>query len=91
MYGNALKPVDRSWNFNGSKERESTFKPLCQRVEALFQLPSSRLPSSTQCSLLEATLLLVEKYKKVIDFEMNVDEPFWWVRPLKKDSEEIDD
>ncbi len=42
------------------------------------------IPSSTQYSLLEATLPLVEKYKKVLDFEMDVDQPQWWVGPLKK-------
>ena len=42
------------------------------------------VPSSTQYSLLEETLSLVKKYKKVIDFEMDVDEPRWWVGTLKK-------
>ena len=40
--------------------------------------------SSTQCSLLEATLLLVERYKKFLDFGIDVDQPRWWVGPLKK-------
>jgi hypothetical protein len=40
--------------------------------------------SSTQYSLLEATLPLVAKYKKVLDFEMDVDQPQWWVGPLTK-------
>jgi len=42
------------------------------------------VPSSTQYGLLEATLPLVEKYKKVLDFEMDVDQPQWWVGPLQK-------
>jgi hypothetical protein len=34
---------DRSWLFNGSVENETKLKPLCQQVEALFQLPARRL------------------------------------------------
>jgi hypothetical protein len=33
-----------SWNFNGSVENEARLKPLCQQVEARFNLPSRRLP-----------------------------------------------
>lgn len=43
MYGDAPEPSDRSWNFNGSAENESTFKPLCQQVEKNFLLPARRL------------------------------------------------
>ena len=34
---------DRSWLFNGSVENETKLKPLCQQVEAQFQLPARRL------------------------------------------------
>lgn len=41
MYAREL--ADRSWNFNHSRDKETTVKPLCQRVEGYFQLPSQRL------------------------------------------------
>ena len=40
--------------------------------------------SSTQYSLLEDTLSLVKKYQNVIDFEIDVEEPKWWIGPLKQ-------
>jgi hypothetical protein len=40
-------------------------------------------PSSTLFNLLEATLPLVEKYKGVLDFKMDVDKPEWWVGSLE--------
>jgi hypothetical protein len=46
---------------------------------------------STQFDLLGATLPLVEKYKKVLDFGIDVDEPQWWVGPLKKGRAVSDD
>jgi hypothetical protein len=42
------------------------------------------VPSSTQYDLLEATLSLVKQYKNVIDFEMDMDDPRWWVGPSKQ-------
>lgn len=44
-------------------------------------------PSSTPFNLLDATLPLVEKYKGVLDFRMDLDKPEWWVGPLKDDNE----
>jgi len=41
------------------------------------------VPSSTPYDLLQETLPLIQKYRKVIDFEMDVDEPQWWIGPLK--------
>jgi len=41
------------------------------------------VPSSTQYDLLEATLPLVDKYKNVFDFEIDVNEPRWWIGSLK--------
>jgi hypothetical protein len=43
------------------------------------------VPSSTNYNLLEATMPLVEKYKTLIDFEMDVNVPEWWVGPLDED------
>ncbi len=43
------------------------------------------VPSSTKYNLLEATIPLVEKYKKLIDFEIDVNIPEWWVGPLDED------
>lgn len=40
------------------------------------------VPSSTEYSLLEATLSLVEKYKQKLDFEMDVNQSRWWEGPL---------
>jgi hypothetical protein len=42
------------------------------------------VPSSTQYDLLAATLPLVERYKNLLDFEINVDQPQWWVGVLEK-------
>ena len=39
------------------------------------------VPSSTKYALLEATLPLVQKYKKSLDFGIDVDQPEWWVGP----------
>ena len=33
---------DQSWIFNGSAENEADLKPLCQQIEAQFQLPTNR-------------------------------------------------
>lgn len=41
------------------------------------------IPSSTNYSLLEATLAFVEKYKSVMDFPVDVRKPEWWLGPLK--------
>jgi hypothetical protein len=41
MYAREL--VDRSWNFNYSSAKQTTAKPLCQRVEGYFQFPPRRL------------------------------------------------
>jgi hypothetical protein len=43
-------------------------------------------PSSTPFNLLDATLPLVEKYKGVLDFKMDVDKSGWWVGLLKDDA-----
>jgi len=42
MYGFAQKVRDRSWIFD-SPEKEATLRPLCQRVEKEFELPTARL------------------------------------------------
>jgi hypothetical protein len=44
-------------------------------------------PSSTQFNLLDATLSLVEKYRSVLDFNMDVNKHEWWVGPLKDDAD----
>jgi len=49
------------------------------------------VPSSTRFDLLQATLPLVEKYKNVLNFEIDVNEPQWWLGPLRKDHERTDD
>jgi hypothetical protein len=36
-------PIDRSWVFGSSTVKEATLKPLCQRVDEQFQLPTSRI------------------------------------------------
>jgi hypothetical protein len=43
------------------------------------------IPSSTPFNLLDATLPLVEKYRRVLDFRMDVEKPEWWVGPLDED------
>lgn len=42
-------------------------------------------PSSTPFDLLEATMPLVQKYKPVLDFRIDVNAENWWVGPLPKD------
>lgn len=44
------------------------------------------VPSSTEFDLLSATLPLVAKYKSVINFEIDVSTPAWWVGHLRKSS-----
>lgn len=41
-------------------------------------------PSSTPFDLLEATNPLVQKYKSVLDFGIDVDQDEWWAGPLPK-------
>jgi len=43
MLRKAQQEQDASWNFNGSDVNRSALKPLCQRVESYFKLPSKRL------------------------------------------------
>jgi hypothetical protein len=51
---------DRSWLFNGSVENETRLKPLCQQVEARFNLPARRLcryfATSEDCDFLSNRL-----------------------------------
>jgi hypothetical protein len=42
------------------------------------------VPRGTPFNLLDATLLLVQKYRGVLDFGMDVDAHEWWVGPIKK-------
>src|SRR5438132_3446897 len=42
MYAFAQEVRDRGWIFHSS-EKEATVKPLCQRVEKEFELPTTRL------------------------------------------------
>ena len=44
------------------------------------------IPSSTPFNLLDATLLLVHKYRAVLDFRIDVNEHEWWVGPIKDDA-----
>jgi hypothetical protein len=37
------------------------------------------VPSSTKYDMLADTLRLVEKYKTVLDFKMDVNQPEWWL------------
>ena len=43
MLRTAQQEQDAGWNFNGSDVNKSTLKPLCQRIESCFKLPSKRL------------------------------------------------
>jgi hypothetical protein len=38
-----------------------------------------QVPSSTVCDLLQETLPLVEKYRKVLDFGVDTEKPEWWI------------
>ena len=42
------------------------------------------VPSSTDSTYLTDTLRLVEKYKTVLDFGMDVNQPEWWLEPLEE-------
>ena len=46
------------------------------------------IPSSTPFNLLDATLLLVQKYRGVLDFRIDVDEHEWWVGSIKDDPDD---
>jgi hypothetical protein len=67
-----------------AEEQLRLMRELGENEEAARWLFFRDVPSSTQYNLLEDTLSLVKKYKNVIDFEMDVDEPRWWVGPLKQ-------
>ena len=43
------------------------------------------VPSSTEYNLVEETIRLVEKYKGKIDFEMDVNQPKWWLGAVEED------
>jgi hypothetical protein len=45
-------------------------------------------PSSTSYDLLSATIPFVEKYKDRIDFRIDVNQPEWWIGPLKGDEQD---
>jgi len=45
-------------------------------------------PSATQFNLLDATLPLVEMYRGVLDFKMDIGKHEWWVGPIKDDADD---
>jgi hypothetical protein len=41
------------------------------------------VPSSTEYDYLAHTLRLVEKYRTVLDFEIDLNQPKWWLKPVE--------